>query len=374
MLLSVTNKLEVQRQIKRNRLLFWLGVLGLVASMSVLVISAGDPTLAGLVFLVGYPFLILGLVASKRGAFNNRRHGIGGLKIKSEADQLAETLEGVPTRFHLYNWIKLGGTAIDHLLVTPQGLMIIQVKSQIGDVKASNDRYYLKKGMTGWFATLGEPGLGNPSRELGEQVKKVRAWFEAKGYELPTDGVVVFMNPRTKILSAEEMSFPVCKMGDLKLAVRGWETELSMTVAEQQEVEDQLIQALPAEVAEEARALAQMPGYKRVALLQQSGGKDKSVAVKEKPKVEEAPKPRLTPEERDRLRLERIRAAEEKGRQPVNPYAQPELGKRVGMDGKVREDKSKVIEKKPARRRVEPLRKAPPGAFGEISGASSKKK
>ncbi len=382
MFLSVSNKVEVERQVKRNRIMFWIGVVGLLVSMATLIVSAGSPSLASLVFVIGYPFLILGLVLSKRGAFNNRRHGVGGYKIKSESELIGDEIQGVPPRYHLYNWIKLGDTPIDHLLVTPMGLMIIMAKSQFGNVKAGHDHYRRKAGVTGWFATLGEPGIGQPSKEMAEQVKSIRAWFEAKGYEIPTDGVVVFTNPRTKILGAEEMSFPVCHIHDLKTAIRGWETELNMSVGEQQEIEDLIIQTLPLEVADEARSLAQMPGYKRAALLRaqqetttKTAPKEKAVA-KEK-KIEPAVKPKLTPEEREKLRLERIKAAEEKGRQPVNPYAPLDPGKKMGLDGKVREVRPNIIEKKPPRRRVEPLRKAPPGAFGDIpsgSGSGAKKK
>src|SRR5690348_3546837 len=166
--------------------------------MVTLLVSAGEPALAGLVFLLGYPFLILGLVMSKRGAFYNRRFGLGAVKLKSESDLIADELQTVPPRYHLYNWIKLGDVAVDHLLVTPMGLMIILAKGQMGDIKAENDRYRRKAGMSIWFATLGEPGVGMPSNELAQQVKKLRAWFEQKGYEIPVDGVVVFTNPRTK--------------------------------------------------------------------------------------------------------------------------------------------------------------------------------
>ncbi|HEX2910117.1 MAG TPA: NERD domain-containing protein [Chloroflexia bacterium] len=379
MLLSISNKAEVQREIRLNRILFWLGVACLLSSMLVLFVSAGLPSLASLVFLIGYPALIIGLLLSKRGAYTNRRHGVGGYKIAPESDMLAEELSSLPARYHLYNWIKLDDLSVDHLLMTPQGAMIILARAQQGDIKAGHDRYRRKIGLTGWFSTLGEPGVGNPSLELANQVKKLRAWFEKKGYEIPVDGVVVFTNPRTKILTAEEMSFPVCHLHELKTAVRGWETELNMTTGEQQEVEDQIINALPAESAEEARTLIQMPGFKRDAYLKAqraASGKDKEkeVAPKapEKPKKEEAPKPKLTPEERERLRLERIKAAQEKGRQPANPYQPLDPGKKMGINGKVREERPAVIEKKLPKRRVEPLRRPTPGAFGDYSGNEKK--
>lgn len=367
MLLSVNNKVEVERQIRMNRIFFWAGIIGLAAAMGILFINAGN---AGLVFL-GYPFLILGLIFSKRGSFNNRRHGVGGYKIASEEALLASNLEGVPPRYHLYNWIKLGGTAVDHLLVTPGGLMIIKACSQMGDYRMTNDVYRRKAGLATFFATIGEPGIGNPTRELNDQVKKLRDFFQKKGIEIPVDGVVVFMLPRTKILEAAEMSYPVCKLDQLKLAIRGWETELNMTVPQQQQVEDIIMEALPEDVAAEARTLAQLPSYKRQALLntRQPAEKSSKVAVKEKvvekPVEPIAPKPRLAPEERERLRLERIKAQQEKGRVGVNPYTPLEPGTKMGKDGKVREVKPTIIEKKPPKRRVEPLQRPTPGAFGE---------
>ncbi len=368
MLLSVTNKVEVERQIRINRIFFWAGIIGLAAAMGILFINASN---AGLVFL-GYPFLILGLILSKRGSFNNRRHGVGGYKIASEEKLLASTLEGVPPRYHLYSWIKLGGITVDHLLVTPGGLMIIKACSQMGDYKMTNDVYRRKAGLATFFATVGEPGIGNPTRELNDQVKKLRDWFAKKGLEIPVDGVVVFMLPRTRILQAEEMSYPVCKLDQLKLAIRGWETELTMTVPQQQQVEDYIMEALPADIAAEARNLAQLPSYKRAALLNntiQPGEKSSKVAAKEKavikPAEPDAPKPRLTPEERERMRLERIKAAQEKGRVGVNPYTPLEPGTKMGKDGKVREVKPTILEKKPPKRRVEPLHRPTPGAFGE---------
>lgn len=374
MLFSVVNKAEVDKQIKRNRLFFWIGIGGLLASMAVLLISAGDPGLAMLVFLLGYPFLIIGLIFSKRGAFNNRRHGKGGYNIKSEEAYIAEALEGVPSRYHLYSWIWLDKNLfVEHLLVTPMGFLILAAKSQQGDIRASNDTYRRKLGLTGWFSTVGEPGLGNPSRELTASVKNVRTWFEQKGYEIPVDGIVVFTSPRTKILAAEEMSFPVCHLNDLKAAVRGWETELSMSVHEQQEVEDLLIATLPPAEAEEVRMLAQMPGYRRASYLaaqqEKTGSKDKA-KTKEKPAekpLEVAPKPKLTAEERERLRLERIKANQEKGRQGQAPgmNGMLEPGKKVGLDGKVRDDAPKIVEKKLPKKQVAPLKKPNPGAFGK---------
>lgn len=335
-MLVISNQAVINKNVQRNRLFFWLGVGFLVASMASLLFGAGEPTL---VFVFGYPFLILGVILTKRGAFGNRRHGIGAYQVKSEEVQIEEQLKGVPPRYHLYNWVTIGGKLYDHILVTPNGLLILMVKGQFGKVKAGHDHFRLKQGVVGWIGALGEPLLGNPSRDLAAQVKALRTWFEEQGYELPTDGIIVFNNPRSEIIGAEEMSFPVCHIHDLRLAVKGWDTELNMSVQEQQEVEKLIIKNLPPEQAEKAEQLMTLPEFKRR-------------AVMEAEKEEKSDKKKEPAKERSKA----ARAAS-----PLTPDA---LNQRTGLNGKPLPPKPEKVRK--ARRDIEPLPKINPGAFGEV--------
>ena len=354
----VTNKAEVSRRIQRNRLIFWLGVGCLVGSMGSLLIGA-NPAAASIVFIVGYPLLAAGVLLSKRGSFNNRRFGVGGYKLRSEEVLIDEALKGVPPRYHLYNYVDVGGIIIEHLLVTPIGLMLIAVKPHAGKVKVGHDNYRRKNKIITSIGTFGEPGLGNPSRELGVQVKKVRAWFEQQGYDLPTDGVVVF--PYAEIIGGEEMSFPVCHMNDLRQAIRGWGTELLMSADEQREIEKLLVKQLPASAVQEAQDMLDMPPAKRAAL----------AAAAEREQAEQA-----------RLAKEKKTGGKKKDKEPVaaatavatksrpaapaaNPTAQPNpySPQRLGLNGKPLPPK--VAREKPRKRDVAPMPKVNPGAFGD---------
>ncbi len=357
-MLVVTNQATVQKRIQRNRLFFWAGVVCLIGSMASLLLGASIPQL---VFIFGYPLLILGVILSKRGAFQNRRHGIGGYQIKSEEGNIEEELKGVPPRYHLYNWVSIGNQNYEHLLVTPMGVLVLSVKPQIGKVKAGHDHFRLKQGPVGFIGSLGEPFLGNPARELAKQVKELRSWFEQQGYELPVDGIIVFSNARTEIIGAEEMSFPVCHMHDLKLAVRGWETELNMSVGEQQEVERLIIKNLPQDQAEKTEQLMTMPEFKRRALL-------------EAEQAEKTDKKQRKEREKDKPALEvaRERAKAARANSPLNNPTGANPNQKLGLNGKALPPKAPKPRR--ARRDIEPLPRINAGAFGEREREQSKGK
>jgi hypothetical protein len=215
------------------------------------------------------------------------------------------------------------------------------VKGQLGKLKAGRDLYRMKRGFANSIGTLGEPGIGNPSQELSRQCKRLRTWFEQKGFDIPTDGIVVLNNPRATIENVSEMSFPVCMNNDLKEAVRQWQTELSMTADEQFEIEKLLIGQLPQEEQAEALELLNMPAHKRLQM-----------------------------EREQELAVEAERAAKDKKKDVKKPSerkpsagAVPQPGQRVGLNGKPLP--AKVTEEKPRKAAVEPLKKPNPGAFGD---------
>lgn|GEM_PF-1819219 len=358
----LTNKAEVKKRVFRNRLMFWLGVVGLIGSMITLIVSTSIPgtkdPVTGVtqqnsastyvIFFVGYPLLIAGVILSKRGSFNNKKFGRAGYKTQAEEKLIDEQLKGVPPRYHLYNYLTISGIPIEHLLVTPQGFVILHLKGQLGKLKAGRDLYRLKRGFVNFLGTIGEPGLGNPSQELSRQVKRLRSFFEAKGYDIPVDGVVVLTNPLTTIEAVEDMSFPVCLLKDLRLAIKEWQTELSMTSEEQLEVEKLLVQQLPAEEATPAEELLTMPASKRALLLAAEEKAEAEKLVKaEKPKKPE--KPQIA----------------DKTKKPVTTSNVPQPGQRLGLNGKPLPPKTVVD--KPKKRATEPLRKPNPGAFGDPS-------
>jgi hypothetical protein len=340
-MLTVTNKTEVKTVVRANRIMFWIGVGCLFGSMASLFMGGGnDPTL---IFVFGYPMLILGVILTKRGAYNNRRQGLGGYKLPSEVEVIDNALGGVPPRYHLYSFLKIDKYTQDHLLITPQGVILIMMKAQLGRLKAGRDLYRLKKGVINWIGTLGEPALGNPSRELAVEVKRVRKWFEKQGYEVPVDGIVCFYNPRAEIESVADMSFPVCIVKDLRQAVRQWETELNMTADEQRELEKLLANTLSEPQKSEVIELLDMSPTKRASVLQ----------AQEKEKAEV-------------LAAKNAKKAEKK--RPVAPKPTGGVmspnGQRVGINGKPLEEKE-VARPKIRRRKSAPLKKPNPGAFGE---------
>ncbi|MEI7555948.1 nuclease-related domain-containing protein [Candidatus Chlorohelix sp.] len=337
----VTNKAELKKRIRNNRIMFWGGVAGLVGSMLTLLIVGSSPQGAFFIIIFGYPLLFLGIFLSKRGSYNNRRHAIGGYRLLSEEQDIERQLKSTPPRYHLYNYLNFAGISIEHMLVTPQGIILINMKGQQGRLKAGRDLYRMKRGFVNSIGAIGEPGIGNPSQELSRQCKRLRTWFEQKGFDIPTDGIVALNNPRANIESVSEMSFPVCMISDLREAVRQWQTELSMTAEEQIEIEKLLVGQLLQEEQAEALELLNMPAHKRIQLeREQELATEAARITKDKRKIEKKP-----------------------GEKKPGASAVPQPGQRVGLNGKPLPPKA--VEEKPRKAAVEPLKKPNPGAFGD---------
>ena len=93
-------------------------------------------------------------------------------------DIIESQLADLPPRYNLFNYVTFDGLAVDHLLVTPKGLLVIQSKPHTGAISASHDKWKRKIGVFGYITVFGEPTLGDPSREISNLVKKSHEWFE----------------------------------------------------------------------------------------------------------------------------------------------------------------------------------------------------
>ena len=123
--------------------------------------------------------------------------------IRPRPDEaLALNLKTLDNKSLLFNYVS--AFPVDHLLVSPGGLVVIVTKPVLGDIVVTGERYRRQRGMFGWLQFVSEGALGNPGREALNGVEEIRAYLaQLLGAEIaekvPIHAMVVFTHPRATV-------------------------------------------------------------------------------------------------------------------------------------------------------------------------------
>lgn len=137
-------------------------------------------------------------------------------------EALVVNLKTLDNKAVLFNYVS--AFPVDHLLVSPAGLVVIVTRPVLGDIVASGDRYKRKRGMFGWLQFVSEGALGNPGREALDGVEEMRKYVAQKFGAETVDKVsiqplVVFTHPRAT-LTLDEPTVPTAHVREVRAEVR----------------------------------------------------------------------------------------------------------------------------------------------------------
>jgi hypothetical protein len=112
-----------------------------------------------------------------------------------QADQrLAQAMKGLNNRYWFGAYVPLGRQVVNHLLVGPEGVLVLETRNHPGETSCAGGRWRRKSGLfSRLFGPI--PPLGNPGRDLEAAVDAVRRDLEESGLEAPVSGAVVFTAP-----------------------------------------------------------------------------------------------------------------------------------------------------------------------------------
>jgi hypothetical protein len=162
--------------------------------------------------LVGWPLWLWGRGASRRWA------------TAAKVDEAVNAeLKGLNSKYALFHQVVLGKTVLDHVLISPDGVLVVEMKEGGGAVtarpgKEGEDRWSSKLGIIDRIARWGDELLGNPTVELDTKIAALRDWVTAQGLipgTLPVAGAVAFYNPATA-LHIESSKYDVLRLPELK--------------------------------------------------------------------------------------------------------------------------------------------------------------
>ena len=198
----------------RGRLGHIATLLGFATLIVGLYLTWQQPEMA----LYAYVTLVPGFLLISYGNYTTIRWG-----THPRVDEaLGIALKSLDNKYQLFNYVK--GLPTDNLLLTPSGLVVIEVRPYFGAFENKGGRWKRKRNLSGWLLMLGEGGLGNPSRDIQHGVKTVTDFLTTSlggedAAQIPVEGVVVFTHPRA-VLTVDNPEVPVVAVKDLKPEVR----------------------------------------------------------------------------------------------------------------------------------------------------------
>lgn len=158
--------------------------------------------------------LLLGVLLSFIGGHYADRFGPG------HAHHLAvrNSLKGLDDRYVLFQYV----LPAPHVLLGPDGLTVLVVRSQPGEVAFSEGRWHHRQ--RGKFLRLmaGQEGLGLPEADLEREVARITRALQQvlPAQDVPVRGVVVFTHPDVQ-LDLRDPPVPILHARKLKAWLRG---------------------------------------------------------------------------------------------------------------------------------------------------------
>lgn len=178
------------------------------------------------VVVMSYAVLIVALVALSMG-----RYYLARWSRRPRVDEvLAESMKGFDPKSYLFSY--LPGLPVEHLMVTPRGLVVILAKHIVGEISNSGDRWRRKTSWGHFFGGYSEGGLGNPTQEgmRGGALVQARV-AEALGADadaVPVSAIIVFTDSRAKV-QVENAALPVVEPKELRNHIRALHPEAKLS-------------------------------------------------------------------------------------------------------------------------------------------------
>jgi hypothetical protein len=196
----------------------WSGRL-MLAGFALIIVSAAltflrppsDQNLANI--LPAYAALFGGFIIFNIGAASGSKW-----RLPPRPDQaLAKALKGLDNRYRLYNFL----LPAEHVLLTPAGITVFQVRRMPGVIVCNGDRWIQRKSLLSRLRFLAEEQLGNPTKDVQQDVTLITEYAtkNLEGLDIPIKGLVIFAHPTVQ-LTLNNPVVPVLKGDDLKAYIR----------------------------------------------------------------------------------------------------------------------------------------------------------
>lgn len=232
----LTNEKTIRRNAKIGQ---YTSIASLLILAGGMYISFFYPTQIYFSFLA----LFVGFILSQVGIYFGNRWG----RRPRIDEQLTSALKGFTKDYTLYHFL----TPVNHLLVGPAGIWIIETYYQRGTIVYDRGKWKQKGGglLLGYLKIFAQEGLGRPELEIKADLDSLTNVLQKsipEGQQLPQiNTIMIFTNPQA-VLQTEDSPVPVMKLEQLKEYLRKIAKQTSFSAADIKLVVD----ALPTETIE----------------------------------------------------------------------------------------------------------------------------
>jgi Nuclease-related domain len=191
---------------RRARLSHAASLGGLLVMLGSVAISLWQPSwsiLTSILLFVGFATAVIGIYYANRW-----------VKKPRPEDVLNQALKGLSDQHRLYHY----ALPCDHVLLTPNGLVVIETVGLEGKFTYQNERWHQKMSLTRAMRFFVEERLGNPILEGQQCAQNLDQHFETAlpDVQIPkTKVIVVFTHPYAQ-LDVKSPAIPICEPKKLR--------------------------------------------------------------------------------------------------------------------------------------------------------------
>jgi hypothetical protein len=208
------NILIHEKNVRRNT------KIGQYTTLVSLVVLAGGMYVSimyAALYYISFAALLIGFVLSQVGIYFGNRWG----RHPRADERITTAIKGLTKDYNLYHYL----TPVNHLLVGPAGIWIIETYYQRGTISYNKNKWIQTGGgfMLAYLKIFAQEGLGRPDIEIKSDIDNFTAALKkALGPDQPLppiNAVLVFTDDRA-ILDAADAPNPTIKIDQLKELLR----------------------------------------------------------------------------------------------------------------------------------------------------------
>ena len=157
--------------------------------------------------------LLVGWLAAQVGIYLTPRY----IRSPRPDEVLDETIKKVAKNGRLYHYL----LPAPHVLLTPQGVIVFNLRPNVGKISADGDDWHQSGGIFKRF--FGQEAIGNPTKELEKMIEAMGSYIRQHApsiEEVPIGALIVFTTKGAKELELKESRLPAMHYTKVKSFLR----------------------------------------------------------------------------------------------------------------------------------------------------------